>query len=131
MLNPFGDHDEYYRKKEEELTKRQVKRLSARQAQYHQDNELWETNRMLTSGVVQRTEVELDFENEEDTRVHLLVHDLKPPFLTGHMVFTKQLEMVQPVRDPTSDMARFARQGSRLVREKREQRERMKVRVYD
>ncbi|RKP10618.1 P-loop containing nucleoside triphosphate hydrolase protein [Thamnocephalis sphaerospora] len=125
-LNPFGDHDEYYRQKEEELTKRQAKRLTARQAQYNQDNEMWETNRMLTSGIMHRTEVDTDFENEEDVRVHLLVHDLKPPFLTGHMVFTKQLEMVQPVRDPTADMAKFARQGSKLVREKREQRERIK-----
>lgn len=43
------------------------------------------------------------------------------------MVFTKQLEMVQPVRDPSADLAKFARQGSQLVKEKREQRERIKV----
>ncbi|RKP27297.1 P-loop containing nucleoside triphosphate hydrolase protein [Syncephalis pseudoplumigaleata] len=35
--------------------------------------------------------------------------------------------MIQPVRDLSSDMAKFARQGSRLVKEKREQRERMKI----
>jgi pre-mRNA-splicing factor ATP-dependent RNA helicase DHX38/PRP16 len=60
-------------------------------------------------------------------RVHLLVHDLKPPFLDGRMVFTKQLEAVQSVRDPTSDMSVFSRKGSQLVKEKREQIERQKV----
>ncbi|KAI9596701.1 hypothetical protein BDF19DRAFT_22280 [Syncephalis fuscata] len=63
---PFGDHDAYYRKKEEELTQRQVKRMSARQAQYNQDNELWETNRMLTSGIMHRTQVDTDFDNDDD-----------------------------------------------------------------
>ena len=43
------------------------------------------------------------------------------------MVFTKQLEPINPVRDPTADMAIVARKGSRLVKEKREQQERAKV----
>jgi pre-mRNA-splicing factor ATP-dependent RNA helicase DHX38/PRP16 len=56
-----------------------------------------------------------------------LVHDIKPPFLDGRVVFTKQVEAVQSVKDPTSDMAIFSRKGSALVREKREQAERMKA----
>ncbi len=56
-----------------------------------QDNERWETNRMLTSGVVQRLEVDEDFEEDNATRVHLLVHNLVPPFLDGRIVFTKQV----------------------------------------
>jgi hypothetical protein len=55
------------------------------------------------------------------------VHDLKPPFLDGRTVFTKQLATIDPVRDPTSDMAVFSRKGSALVREKREQAERAKA----
>lgn len=47
------------------------------------------------------------------------------------MVFTKQLEAVQHVRDPTSDMAIISRKGSRLVREKREQAERAKATRFD
>ena len=43
------------------------------------------------------------------------------------MVFTKQLEAVQSVKDPTSDMSVFSRKGSQLVKEKREQIERQKV----
>ncbi len=57
-----------------------------------QDNERWETNRMLTSGVVQRLEVDEDFEEDNATRVHLLVHNLVPPFLDGRIVFTKQVQ---------------------------------------
>ena len=43
------------------------------------------------------------------------------------MIFTKQLEMVASVKDSSSDLAVFARSGSRLLREKREQREKMKA----
>jgi pre-mRNA-splicing factor ATP-dependent RNA helicase DHX38/PRP16 len=35
----------------------------------------------------------------------LLVHDIKPPFLDGREAFTKQIQPVQVVRDPTSDFA--------------------------
>lgn len=66
MMNPFGDHDAYYQQKEEEMAKRQAKRQTVRQAQYNQDNELWEANRMLTSGVMHRTHVDTDFDNEEE-----------------------------------------------------------------
>ncbi|CAJ0749751.1 15193_t:CDS:10 [Entrophospora sp. SA101] len=116
--NPFGDYTDIVKKKEEELAQKQLKKFSAKQEQYNKDNELWETNRMLTSGVAQRSTVDLDF---EDSRVHLLVHDIKPPFLDGCMVFTKQLEAVQSVKDPTSDLTVFARKGSRLVKDKRDQ----------
>ncbi|KAJ5498041.1 hypothetical protein N7453_007092 [Penicillium expansum] len=92
------------------------------------DIDNWETNRMLTSGVAQRRDHEGDFmlEDEEATRVHLLVHDLKPPFLDGRTIFTKQLEPISAVRDPQSDMAVFSRKGSRVVNERRQQRERQK-----
>ncbi|CAB4422652.1 unnamed protein product [Rhizophagus irregularis] len=125
--NPFADYTDYVVKKEQELAQKQLKKLTARQEQYNRDNELWETNRMLTSGIVQRREIDLDFEDDSEARVHLLVHDLKPPFLDGRMVFTKQLEAVQSVRDPTSDMSVFSRKGSQLVKEKREQIERQKA----
>lgn len=82
---------------------------------------------MLTSGVATRREIDLDFEDESESTVHVMVHDLKPPFLDGRTVFTKQLEPINPVRDPTSDMAVFSRKGSALVKEKREQAERAKA----
>lgn len=47
---------------------------------------------MLTSGVVHRIEVDEDFEEDNSAKVHLLVHNLVPPFLDGRIVFTKQVE---------------------------------------
>lgn len=82
---------------------------------------------MVTSGVATRKEIDLDFEDESESTVHVMVHDLKPPFLDGRTVFTKQLDPINPVRDPTSDMATFSRKGSALVKEKREQAERAKA----
>lgn len=83
---------------------------------------------MLTSGVAQRRDYDADFapDDDEGTRVHLLVHDLRPPFLDGRTIFTKQLEPISAVRDPQSDMAVFSRKGSKVVRERRQQRERQK-----
>lgn len=63
-----------------------------------QDNELWERNRMLTSGVVHSVDVDEDFDEENVDRVHLLVHNIVPPFLDGRIVFTKQPEPVVPVK---------------------------------
>jgi pre-mRNA-splicing factor ATP-dependent RNA helicase DHX38/PRP16 len=96
--------------------------------QQNADNDLWETNRMLTSGVAQRGNVDLDFEDDQDSKVHVLVHNLKPPFLDGTVAYTKQLEPINPVRDVTSDMAVFSKKGSALVKERRERQEREKVR---
>jgi hypothetical protein len=91
------------------------------------DNDLWEANRMVTSGIATRKGVDLDFEDESQSAVHVMVHHLKPPFLDGRTVFTKQLDPINPIRDPTSDMAVFAKKGSALVKEKREQAERAKA----
>lgn len=46
---------------------------------------------MLTSGVVHRLEVDEDFEEDNAAKVHLMVHNLVPPFLDGRIVFTKQV----------------------------------------
>jgi pre-mRNA-splicing factor ATP-dependent RNA helicase DHX38/PRP16 len=101
-------------------------RYDARQEQRRRENEAWETNRMLVSGVAQRRDMAADFDDEDTTRVHLLVHDLRPPFLDGRTIFTKQLEPVPAVRDYQSDMAVFSRKGSKAVKEARQQRERQK-----
>lgn len=59
---------------------------------------MWETNRMLTSGVVQKLEVDEDFEEDQVARVHLLVQNIVPPFLDGRIVFTKQPDPVVPLK---------------------------------
>ncbi|XP_066503640.1 pre-mRNA-splicing factor ATP-dependent RNA helicase PRP16 isoform X2 [Hoplias malabaricus] len=126
--NPLtSSSDEYVKKREQILQKQTQKRISAQKRQINEDNERWETNRMLTSGVVQRLEVDEDFEEDNAAKVHLLVHNLVPPFLDGRIVFTKQPEPVIPVKDATSDMAIISRKGSQLVRKHREQKERKKA----
>lgn len=82
---------------------------------------------MVTSGVATRKGVDLDFEDDSESTVHVMVHDLKPPFLDGRTVYTKQLDTINPIRDPTSDLAVFSKKGSALVKEKREQAERAKA----
>ncbi|KAG0650624.1 Pre-mRNA-splicing factor ATP-dependent RNA helicase prp16 [Hyphodiscus hymeniophilus] len=128
--NPFGSYDNSWADQQREATladKKTGKRMSARAAQKQKDVDAWETNRMLTSGVAQRRDFGDDFEDDEEaTRVHLLVHDLRPPFLDGRTVFSKQLDPVPAVRDNQSDMAVFSRKGSKVVKEKRQQKERQK-----
>ena len=58
----------------------------------------------------------------------LLVHQLRPPFLDGRVAFTRQQDMVPTVKDPTSDMAVNARNGSALLRQMREAKDRQKMR---
>lgn len=128
--NPFGNmSEEFVKAKEEALQKSKVvQRISAQQRQINKDNEKWETNRMLLSGVVTKL-----YDGNEDSddfsqgRVHLMVHNIVPPFLDGRIVFTKQPEPVVPVKDPTSDMAILSKKGSALVRYHREMKERKKA----
>lgn len=127
--NPFAYYETTpWAAKAEESAKadKMVGRFDARQEQRRKENDAWETNRMLVSGVAQRRDMASDFDDQESTRVHLLVHDLRPPFLDGRTIFTKQLEPVPAVRDYQSDMAVFSRKGSKVVKETRQQRERQK-----
>ncbi|WVQ96080.1 hypothetical protein IAU59_003181 [Kwoniella sp. CBS 9459] len=125
--NPFSQWESLERDKEEELQAKAVKRQTARQAQFNADNDMWETNRMQTSGVLQAGGVDNDFEDDSDSKVHVLVHDLKPPFLDGTVAYTRQLDPINPIRDGTSDLAKFSKQGSALVKERRERQEREKA----
>ncbi|XP_071736415.1 pre-mRNA-splicing factor ATP-dependent RNA helicase DEAH7-like isoform X2 [Rutidosis leptorrhynchoides] len=113
------------KKKQAEVTKRLVRKdgtpmtlsQSKKLSQLTADNAQWEDRQLLRSGAVRGTEVQTEFEDEDERRVILLVHDTKPPFLDGRIVFTKQAEPIMPLKDPTSDMAIISRKGSNLVRE--------------
>lgn len=125
--NPFASYEmSAWETQQQEAAKaeKMTGRFDARREQRNRENDAWETNRMLVSGVAQRRDMASDFDDEETTRVHLLVHDLRPPFLDGKTIFTKQLEPVPAVRDYQSDMAVFSRKGSKVVKESRQQRER-------
>ncbi|KAJ2081967.1 hypothetical protein H4R24_001946 [Coemansia sp. RSA 988] len=123
--NPFADYVEHDNQLEAKRMGQQAKRMTARQKQYNHDSEMWETNRLKQSGIVQAADDEDDDDGDGD-RLHLLVHDLRPPFLEG-TTLTRQVDPVSTVVDPTSDLAVFARKGSALVRTQREQREKMKA----
>ncbi|KAL6186353.1 hypothetical protein ACLB2K_042473 [Fragaria x ananassa] len=120
----FGD-DASFQKKEAELAKRLVRRdgtkmslaQSKKMSQMTADNAQWEDRQLLRSGAVRGTEVQTEFDDEDERKVILLVHDTKPPFLDGRVVYTKQAEPIMPIKDPTSDMAIISRKGSTLVRE--------------
>jgi pre-mRNA-splicing factor ATP-dependent RNA helicase DHX38/PRP16 len=113
---------------EAELARKQVKKLSARQNQLNEDNRRWEENRLLQSGVAVRRSVQTEFDDEEESRVHLLVHDVKPPFLDGRQAFTKQADPVPVVRDPTSDLAVVARKGSHVLLRLRQEKDKNRSR---
>lgn len=69
-----------------------------------------------------------EFDDDEDNRVQILVHQLRPPFLDKKASFQGKQEMVSTVRDPTSDMATVAKNGSALVSRNRETKEKSKMR---
>lgn len=123
----LGDNASF-QKKEAELAKRLVRRdgtkmslaQSKKLSQLSADNAQWEDRQLMRSGTVRGTEVQTEFDDEEEHKVILLVHDTKPPFLDGRVVFTKQAEPIMPLKDPTSDMAIISRKGSALVRETHE-----------
>ena len=131
----FSDHDykaeEAMLQRKRELMQQHLKRRdgstmtlaqSKRASEIQSDLRAWEDNRLMTSGVV-RAKERLDADFDSDCRVLLIVHDTRPPFLDGRILFTKQVELVLPVKDPTSDMAVVARRGSRIVKEMRAKRE--------
>ncbi|KAK3720844.1 DEAH-box RNA helicase prp16 [Vermiconidia calcicola] len=133
MHNPFGGTEDASwadQERERQLLEKKMavrSRVNPKHLQRQKDNDAWETNRMLASNVAQTRDQYHDFQDDnDDTRVHLLIHDLKPPFLDGKTVFTKQLEPISAVRDPQSDMAVFSRKGSKVVKERRQQKERQK-----
>lgn len=135
--DPFIGDDSFFAKRQNEMQQRFFRKdgtkmtlaQSKRATEIQRDLNAWEENRLLTSGVARYKEVNLDFNQEDDERVILLVHETKPGFLTGkHKIFSKQTDPVMPLKDPTSDMAVIARQGSNLVRETREKKEKNKFR---
>ncbi|KAL5111215.1 Pre-mRNA-splicing factor ATP-dependent RNA helicase PRP16 [Taenia crassiceps] len=144
--NPFIDvPDDYVAKKERQLAearRRKKLRMSARAVQIQKENQAWEINRMLRSGVVERiatggvggegdlggaNDDEEDLDEEGEARIHLLVKNIMPPFLDGRIIFTRHPEPVMPVKDPDGIMTKVATKGSAMVRYFREQKERRRA----
>jgi pre-mRNA-splicing factor ATP-dependent RNA helicase DHX38/PRP16 len=121
---PSKDEEEIYRKKLallKPISKKTVNMM---------DNNKWEINRMISSGAVKSKldSSNNDLDEDDECRVILQIHEIKPPFLDGRIVFTTQTEPVQIVRDPNSDLAKLAKKGSSILRNIRELNERAKMR---
>ncbi|KAJ1636504.1 Pre-mRNA-splicing factor ATP-dependent RNA helicase mog-1 [Pavlovales sp. CCMP2436] len=124
--DPFaalGDEASFAAKAEAVKKRAETGRRQSGREQRAREQDRWENDRLRASGVGALGELDEDEDNLE-IRTHVLVHDLRPPFLDGRVVFSKQAEPVLPVKDPTSDMAVNSKKGSALVREVRERRER-------
>lgn len=124
---PFLGDEKKFAMKEEARAKEVVKKLSVRAQQRNEDNNRWEENRLMTSGAVRNSMAAESNLEEDENRVQVMVHDLKPPFLDGRIVFTTQTAMVSVVRDPTSDLAVIAKQGSALLTDCRAKSEKNKM----
>lgn len=119
------------------------RKLTARQAQFARDNDRWEQNRMKMVGKGGGS-VGFDPKADEDhqkSQVQLILHDALPAFMqpTGSMAAlgalisnpgkqsanpSRVVSVVDPFKDPTSDMAVIARKGSAVVKTIREKKER-------
>jgi len=103
-------------------------RISAKKSALLDDQEKWEENRLLSSGAAQQGQISLDISNDDDTRVTLLVHQVKPPFLDGRASFSTVRDAVPTVRDASSDFAKMAREGSVTLKRLREKRDKNAMR---
>ena len=64
-----------------------------------------------------------------DEKCNLIVTKVDPPFLDGRIAFTTQLEVVSVVRDPASDIAMLAKNGSQVIKNLRHSKDRNKSKV--
>lgn len=109
-------------------------RFSQRHSERIKDTDRWESTQLRQGGLEQKSGFDPAEDNDHDTgSVHLIVHDRPPPFLGsdpvdgfGDASAEAKFDPVNPVKDPTSDIATAARTGSSLVKEQREKRERAK-----
>ena len=135
MTESFLGDEKKWKERESEMERQrgEGKRRSAnqmRKSQLHADQRAWEENRLLTSGIAAEGRLEEE-DDSEANRVHVLVHQLRPPFL-DRAAFkdsnSQQQDTVSTVKDPTSDIAKHAREGSALLRSLRKTRERQRMR---
>jgi pre-mRNA-splicing factor ATP-dependent RNA helicase DHX38/PRP16 len=114
--------------REKEMEQRRQNRMTLRQAARQDDQDAWEQNRLRVSGATAQGEVSLDISMDQDTRVTLLVHQVKPPFLDGRVSFSRIREAVPTVKDASSDFAKMAREGSETLRTLRAKKEKNAMR---
>lgn len=79
------------------------------------------------AGALKGQQIQQDLDEEVENKM-LIVHDIKPPFLSASQKFTKQKEQISLVKDPTSDFVKIAKQGSQALKTLRETQDRARMR---
>ena len=86
------------------------------------DTNKWELNRMITSGVVEKSNYNYqlyDDEDEEYNKMLIQVNEINPKFLAGYTILADKLHQnnkIEIVKDPSSDISRLAKRGSNILR---------------
>jgi len=73
------------------------KRVNHRREARLRDADRWEEGRLRASGMVTMVDGAED-EDDQELRTQVVVHDTKPPFLNGRVIFSKQSEPVMPIK---------------------------------
>ena len=119
------------------------KRISEKHLQNLKDTDRWEGTKLAQLGII-RGSTEYDPAEDQDhqtSSIQLIVHEKYPSFIEdilsenqtamGKLNIVKlesvSFDPIQPVKDPTSDMAQIARKGSQLVQEMKTRREHSKI----
>ena len=128
--NQYESYDSQKFREEEELKKKMKFMSPLTRSKFNSvETDKWEMNRMKRSGAIKINEdPNKEAMEEDENKVVVTVHNIKPPFLDGTFVYSKQIEPVVIVRDPNSDMAQFARKGSAILKFIRERNDRTKMR---
>ena len=92
------------------------------------DQEAWEASRLGASGLRPSNDRELLQVTRDDEKIILAVRNTLPPFLDGRTMYTNQSDIVSVVKDPTSDIAVLAKEGSSVVRRIKQEADRSKMR---
>jgi len=93
------------------------------------DTNKWELNRMITSGVVDKSNYNYqlyDEDDEEYNKMLIQVNDINPKFLSGYTILSDKLHQnnkIEIVKDPASDISRLAKRGSNILKWIREKKE--------
>lgn len=105
---------------DEDITRKKVTRISS--------PERWEIKQMISSGVIDRTELPdfdeetgllpKDEDNEADVEIEIVEEE--PPFLRGHGRALHDLSPVRIVKNPDGSLAQAAMMQSALAKERRE-----------
>jgi pre-mRNA-splicing factor ATP-dependent RNA helicase DHX38/PRP16 len=114
---------------EESLAEKHMKRekLNLKQQEREKEQSKWELQKMGQAGLFKNMSGMGNM--EDDQGIMLEVKDPNPPFLRDKKKFHKGMkEVIKTCKDPTSDMALLAKNGSEILKRIRENNDRSKIR---